>query len=80
MNPDPETAARLQDILATLYEGGMSRDEARSEVIDLVRSRLGCQRVSLWKEPALQPMREPWATPSLPLRTLAANAAPLNPA
>ena len=197
MNPEAETSARLQDILATLYAGRTSRDEARSAVTDVVRERLGCQRVSLWKfegtpgslsllcfaskrlggeldtserrlhqaqyrdyfnaliersvfvaadamnEPALQPMREPylvanhvvsmldaaftlngraygmicceetlaprfwktaevaalrgivhklallmsgaddpvlWATPSLPLRTLAADAAPLNPA
>lgn len=49
MNREAETAARLQDILATLYRGGMSRDDARSAVIDVVRDRIGCPRVSLWK-------------------------------
>jgi len=49
MNREADDAARLQDITATFYGGGMSRDEARSAVIDVVRDRLGCQRVSLWK-------------------------------
>jgi hypothetical protein len=49
MNRGADDAARLQDITATLYDEGMSRDEARSAVIDVVTDRLRCTRVSLWK-------------------------------
>lgn len=49
MNRNASDAALLQGITATFYDGGMSRDEARSAVIDVVLRRIGCQRVSLWK-------------------------------
>lgn len=40
---------RLQDVAAAFYSGKISRDAARSAVIDLIFDRLGCSRVSLWR-------------------------------
>jgi GAF domain-containing protein len=42
-------ASRLHDILSAFYAARISRDEARSAVIDVVLDRLRCSRVSLWK-------------------------------
>jgi GAF domain-containing protein len=44
-----QDAARLQEITGLFYAGRISRDEARSSVIDVVQARIGCARVSLWK-------------------------------
>lgn len=44
-----DALARLQDIAGTFYAGKISRDEARSAVIDAIFARLGCSRVSLWR-------------------------------
>ncbi len=41
--------ARLQDISGAFYGGKTSRDEFRSEVIDVILGRLKCSRVSLWR-------------------------------
>ena len=41
--------ARLHEIAATFYAGTRSRDEARSDVIDVIAGRLQCSRVSLWR-------------------------------
>ena len=41
--------ARLQDISAAFYAGKVTRDAARSAVIDVVVGRLRCSRVSLWR-------------------------------
>jgi GAF domain-containing protein len=46
--PDLDTP-RLQEILSQFYAGRISRNEARSAVIDVVLARLGCARVSMWK-------------------------------
>jgi GAF domain-containing protein len=40
---------RLEDIARAFYEGKISRDEARSAVIDVIFDRLRCSRVSLWR-------------------------------
>jgi GAF domain-containing protein len=40
---------RLHDISATFYSGKISRDMARSAVIDTIFDRLQCSRVSLWR-------------------------------
>jgi GAF domain-containing protein len=42
-------STRLQSICAAFYSGAMSRDEARSSVIDVIFGRLRCSRVSLWR-------------------------------
>jgi GAF domain-containing protein len=44
-----QDAARLQEITGLFYAGRISRDQARSGVIDVVLARIGCARVSLWK-------------------------------
>jgi len=44
-----QDAARLQEITGRFYSGRITRDEARSSVIDVVLARIGCTRVSLWK-------------------------------
>ena len=41
--------ARLQEIGAAFYAGACSRDEARSDVIDVIAGHLRCSRVSLWR-------------------------------
>ena len=41
--------ARLQEIGAGFYAGSRSRDEARSDVIDVIAGQLQCSRVSLWR-------------------------------
>lgn len=41
--------ARLQHIGAAFYGGTCSRDEARSDVIDVIAGQLQCSRVSLWR-------------------------------
>ena len=40
---------RLEDIGRAFYAGKISRDEARSAVIDVIFDRLRCSRVSLWR-------------------------------
>src|SRR5450755_3954039 len=49
MNAPEQDAARLQEITGLFYAGRITRDEARSSVIDVVLARIGCARVSLWK-------------------------------
>jgi GAF domain-containing protein len=41
--------ARLQHIGAAFYAGTCSRDEARSDVTDVIAGQLQCSRVSLWR-------------------------------
>ncbi|MEO8059234.1 MAG: GAF domain-containing protein [Burkholderiales bacterium] len=41
--------ARLQEIGAAFYTGTRSRDEARSDVVDVIAGQLKCSRVSLWR-------------------------------
>lgn len=41
--------AHLQQIAAAFYAGARSRDEARSDVIDVMAGQLQCSRVSLWR-------------------------------
>ena len=41
--------ARLQEIGAGFYAGSRNRDEARSDVIDVIAGQLQCSRVSLWR-------------------------------
>ena len=40
---------RLEDIGRAFYAGKISRNDARSAVIDVVLQRLRCSRVSLWR-------------------------------
>jgi hypothetical protein len=49
MGAQLEDSFRLQKIANDFYEARISRDEARSAVIDVVFDRLHCSRVSLWK-------------------------------
>jgi GAF domain-containing protein len=49
VTPTDQDAARLQAILGAFYAGSITRDDARSSVIDIVLERIGCARVSLWK-------------------------------
>ena len=49
MGAQLEDSFRLQKIASDFYDGTLSRDAARSAVIDVVFDRLGCARVSLWK-------------------------------
>lgn len=39
----------MQEILSRFYAGRIDRDAARSGVIEVVQTRIGCARVSLWK-------------------------------
>lgn len=39
----------LQDVSAAFYGGKITRDAARSAVIDVIAGRLNCSRVSLWR-------------------------------
>lgn len=39
----------MQEILSQFYAGRINRNDARTGVIDLVLTRLGCARVSMWK-------------------------------
>ena len=41
--------AHLQEIGAAFYAGARSRDEARSDVIDVIAGQVQCSRVSLWR-------------------------------
>ncbi len=49
MSAQADDANRLQDIAGAFYAERMTRDEARSAVIDVVLRRMHCSRVSLWK-------------------------------
>ena len=49
MGAQLEDSFRLQKIASDFYDGTLSRDAARSAVIDVVFDRIGCARVSLWK-------------------------------
>jgi GAF domain-containing protein len=46
--PVPD-AARLHDISSAFVAGKISRNEARSAVIQVIFDRIGCSRVSLWR-------------------------------
>jgi len=49
MKSHPVEWTRLQLISAAFYTGAMTRDDARSGVIDVIFGRLKCSRVSLWR-------------------------------
>jgi GAF domain-containing protein len=49
MTPQAHDASRLQDISSAFVVGKISRNEARSAVIQLIFDRIGCSRVSLWR-------------------------------
>ena len=49
MTPPDQDAPRLQEILSQFYAGRIDRNAARSGVIDVVQTRIGCARVSMWK-------------------------------
>ena len=49
MTPQDHDAPRLQEILSQFYAGRIDRNAARSGVIDVVQTRIGCARVSMWK-------------------------------
>ena len=49
MTPHANDASRLQDISSAFGAGKVSRNEARSAVIQLIFDRIGCSRVSLWR-------------------------------
>ena len=49
MTPQEHDASRLQEILGEFYAGRIDRNACRSAVLDLVLSRMGCSRVSMWK-------------------------------
>jgi GAF domain-containing protein len=47
--PPAAELSQLQDIASAFYAGKVTRDEARSGVIDVIFGRLHCSRVSLWR-------------------------------
>ncbi len=49
MPPEVRDSQRLQEILSAFYAGRATRDETRSELIDVVLDRIHCARVTLWK-------------------------------
>jgi hypothetical protein len=49
MQPNTTDSSHLQDINAAFVAGKISRDEARSAVIEVIFNRLHCSRVSLWR-------------------------------
>jgi GAF domain-containing protein len=49
MTAQDQDAARLQETLSQFYAGRIDRNAARSGVIDVVITRIGCARVSMWK-------------------------------
>ena len=49
MSAQLRDATRLQEISSAFVAGKISRDEARSAVIQLIFERIGCSRVSLWR-------------------------------
>ncbi len=49
MPPEVRDSQRLQEILSAFYAGRTTRDETRSELIDVVLGRMHCARVTLWK-------------------------------
>jgi len=49
MTPQDQDARQLQEYLGEFYAGRMDRLAVRSVVMDVVLTRIGCQRVSMWK-------------------------------
>jgi GAF domain-containing protein len=49
MPPNSPELDQLQDIAGAFYASKMTRDEARSAVIDVILTRLQCSRISLWR-------------------------------
>ena len=49
VTPQAEDSARLQKLFGDLYAERMPRDEMRAAVFEVIRQRVRCARVSMWK-------------------------------